>query len=376
MITVLHVISGLRQGGAEKSLADLAIRSDHRRFHHVVATLRDGGISEARLCEAGVEVAPLHFNRARDFLPARARLRRLINRTNPNVVQSWLYHADLLATLSAPRSIKLAWNLRNSDLTGSNRRSWPLLVSALAALSRQPDLIISNSSAGLTAHIARGYRPRHSLIIPNGVDLNLFRPMPELRADVRARFGLPTDGFVIGMPARYEGFKDHAAFIEAARLASADDHAPAFVLAGEGVDSYNTHLKSLIGAAGLSGRVFVVGSQQNMPALYAALDVVTLSSSHGEGFPNVLAEAMASGVPVVATDVGDVRTLVGDVGRIVPPRIPRALAEAWRQMAALEAAGRKEIGMRGRTRVETHFSQERMISAYQAAYLELLRVEG
>lgn len=377
MITVLHVITGLRQGGAEQALARLVMRSDRARFRHIVAPLRDGGFWEEKLRAAGVDIRPLRLNSITDALPALGRLRRLIRAERPAIVQSWLYHADALAALAAPAShgAYLVWNLRNTDLGASGRGSWRALVAFLASQSRKPDLIISNSRAGLYAHVARGYKPRRSEIIPNGVDVSVFRPMPEARAAARQKLGLPEAACVVAMPARYEGFKDHGTFVEAARIACDRCFGGAFALAGEGVDARNTHLKSLIDSASLRDRIHILPPQDDMPTFYAAADVVTLSSSHGEGFPNVLAEAMACAVPVVATDVGDVRDLVGDAGAVVPPRDPQALADAWRAIADRTPEERRALGAAGRARVDARFTLERCIAAYESAYAALAALD-
>jgi glycosyltransferase involved in cell wall biosynthesis len=358
--TILHVITGLAQGGAERNLFNLVTHGDPSRYRHVVAPLRDGGFWRDEMLRAGVELMPLRWNRAWDSLQALARLRRVIAETQPSIVQSWLYHADLAAALITPRAVPLLWTLRNSDPRASGR--YRALLRLLAALSQRPDLVISNSERGLADHVALGYRPRRSAIVANGIDVERFKPMP--RAEARARLGLSTDGMLIGMAARVDPFKDHANFLSAARIARDAGYQGAFVLAGADVEALR------------ADNVICLGALADMPAFYAALDVATLSSSHGEGFPNAIAEAMACGVPVVATDVGDTADVLGQGGIVVAPCDARALARGWLDMTQLSASAREAIGGRGRARVVERFALGAMIAAFEWIYDELADVSS
>lgn len=364
MIIVLHLITGLGRGGAEGALARLVLGMDRTRFHSVVVSLRAGGAWAAPLGAAGIEVRSLDMDSPLDLPRARKRLRRIVAEIRPNIVESWLYHADLMAALTSGGA-RLAWNLRNSDLSQSRRLSWRILVMLLARFSRRPDVIISNSRAGLDAHLRRGYQPRRALVIPNGIDTRFFRPGN--RAAARALLGLPPEGFLVGMPARLEGFKDHATFLAAATLLARTNPDAGFVLAGTGATLGNVALSS----GGLGRRLHLLGEIANMPEFYAAVDLVTLTSSHGEGFPNVIGEAMACARPVVATDVGDVRALVGDAGQVVPPCAPQALADAWAEIARLNNEARAAVGARGLAHIERNFTLDTAIAAYQELYEEL-----
>jgi glycosyltransferase involved in cell wall biosynthesis len=376
MITVLHVITGLREAGAEQALARLVIGLDRSRFRCVVAVLRDGGPWRGALEAAGIEVIPLALNKTSDSLIGLQRLVGAWRRVRPQVVQSWLYHADLLATLAsnlAP-SARLVWTLRNSDLSGSARSDWNILTASLASLSRRPDVIVSNSHAGLAAHRALGYRPRDACVIPNGVDLDVFRPASaEERSAARARLGLPSEPFIIGMAARYDPAKRHADFLAAARIAKDSGFGGLFVLAGRGVDASNDALVQAIASAGLSEGVRLIGTQSDMPAFYAALDLATLTSIRGEGFPNVIAEAMACALPVVATDSGDERVITRNVGTVVPAGARADIADAWLRIAALTQSERAELGASARARIAKAYPLAASIRAYEQLYEELVR---
>lgn len=369
MITILHVITGLRQGGAEQALFHLVSGADRRRFRHVVATLRDGGVWREPLEQAGVEVVALHLNSVTDFPAAFLRLRALMRRVKPDIVQSWLYHADFLATAVKPFGprTRLIWTLRNSDLSANARAAWKVLTSALAALSGVPDLVISNSKAGLAAHERLGYRPRQTLVIANGVDTERFRPPTEAaRTAARARLGLSARDLVIGMAARFDAAKDYPTFFEAFRAAKARGLAARYVLAGDKVSRDNLEFQRLLRENGAGEDVILLGPQTEMPNFYAALDLFTLTSSRGEGFPNVIAEAMACGLPVAATDTGDERDIVGDCGFVTPAGGANALAESWLKLTS--ALDRKSMGFRARDRIVELYPVQRMSSAFEKAY--------
>jgi len=241
----------------------------------------------------------------------------------------------------------------------------------LARLSRIPELVIANSVAGRAAHERLGYRPRRWEIVPNGVDTLRFRPDPCARHTLRASLGIAPDAFVICLPARLDPQKDQATFLAAAarfgrRLAEAR-----FVLAGAGNDRANPALRALLERSNCAEQVLPLGARSDMPALLAASDVVALSSAFGEGFPNVVVEAMSCGVPVVSTDVGDVASTLSGNGIIVPRRDAAAMAKAWDQLYALGAEGRREMGRRARERVEAHYSLSEIVARYEAIYDEL-----
>ncbi len=360
-ITVLHVISGLEQGGAERTLFSL-VTQHGGRFRHVVAPLREGGFWRAELERAGVSIVPLRLNGIADLPGVFLRLRAAIGDVRPDVTQSWLYHADLVAALATPRGTPLVWTLRNSDPRASGR--WRGLLRALGALSKRPEIVVSNSARGLADHLALGYAPRRTLVILNGIDTERFQPAS--RSQARAAIGLSQDGLLIGMAARVDAFKDHDTFVRAAQRARAKGFAGAFVLAGAGTEALASAVDGVVG----------LGAVADMRSFYNALDIATLSSSHGEGFPNAVAEAMACGAPVVATDVGDTAQLLGQGGLLVPPRDAAALAGAWLALAGKTESERGAIGAVGRARVYELFSLPTMIAAYEQLYDELVGVSS
>jgi glycosyltransferase involved in cell wall biosynthesis len=373
MITIVHLITGLGTGGAESMLVRLAAAGDRRRFRTVVVGMTDaGGAAAEALAAAGVDTRRLGLARGLPDPRGLLRLRHVLSKLRPDILQSWLYHADLLA-LAASRSApvrRLVWNLRCTDMAD---------LSPLAALSRQllartsalPDAVIVNSAAGKRFHQQLGYRPRRWEVMPNGFDTAQLRPDPERRAATRAALGIAPEAIVIGMAARWHPMKDHGSFLDAAARLAALRPEAAFVLAGPGIEGANRPLAEAVARRGLEGRIRLLGECRDMAALYPAFDISTLSSAWGEGFPNVLGEAMACGVPCVTTDTGDAADLVAGAGVAVPPGDPAALAAGWEKLAALGPAERRSLGERARAQIAARYELSDIVRRYEAFYEEI-----
>lgn len=354
---VLHVISGLRVGGAEGFLVALAAELARRGVAQHVVSLTPGSANEARLRTLHVPVTVLDPRRSPGG-PASAllALRSLVARLRPEIVQGWLYHGDLFAALAhrlAPGRGKrvLAWGLRNSDL---DEQRYGRLLTGAAWLSRWPDLVIANSEAGARFHLARGYRPRRLVVIPNGSDTARFRPDAVSRERVRAELGIAPEAVVAVHCARVDPMKDHPTLLAAAALVPG----VIFILMGAGTEALGTR----------PANVRALGLQNGPEAIYTAGDIVVSSSAFGEGFSNAVAEGMAAGLLPVCTDVGDARAIVGATGPIVPPRDATALASALRGAAALDPEPRSDRGLAARARIEERFSVARAADAFLAAW--------
>lgn len=354
-------------GGAETMLAKLVTRSDSTRFRHVVVSLMDEGPLGASLTMRGVPVYTLGMRRGRPSLASVIRSLSLARRIAPDVVQTWLLHADLLGILVAPVArAPLVWNIRSSFHYGLNS-----LPSRLCArLSGWPAVVVVNSEAGRALHARSGYHPRQWRLIPNGFDLDQFAPDVLARAQVRAELGLPDGAILLGLVARFDPLKDHQTFLHAASLLHQREPHVHFLLVGPDVTAANQVLRRAVEEGDLSGSVHLLGERFDIARLTAALDVAT-SSSYAESFPSVVGEAMACAVPCVVTDVGDSAFIVGDTGRVVPPRDPLALAAAWRELLELTPAERAALGQRARQRVETLFALDRIVRQYEDLYAEL-----
>lgn len=374
-IHVCHLISDLETGGAERSLVNLVTALDPARFRSEVVCLVEPGPMAQPLAQAGIAVTTLGMRRGQPTLAGLTALIRHLRATRPAILQTWLYHADLIGTAAAAiaRTERLLWNVRCTDITHApteRRIRW--LVRMLAMLSGRPDAVVVNSERGRRDHEALGYHPRSWVDIPNGVDLARFRVRRGERAVLRAQLGLDADACVVGLVARDHPMKDVGTFLRAAGLFAQSQANARFVLCGAGFDAGNGALTALISELKLEGRVIRLGRRPDTEAIYPALDVLTLCSIYGEGFPNVLCESMACGVPCVVTDIGDSASIVGDTGVVVPTRDAQGLADGWRSVIA---RGAQQMGDRARDRVESNYSLELMRARYAALY-ESIAVSG
>jgi glycosyltransferase involved in cell wall biosynthesis len=303
-------------------------------------------------------------------------VRKHILRFHPDLVQTWMYHADLVGGIAAKLSggPPVVWNIRHTLRRSSEVKRRTLLVArANALLSRWiPEQIICCAEAALESHAALGYARRKMSVIPNGFDLSAFRPDPDDRAEIRAELGLDERTPVIGMCGRFDPQKDHDNFVRAAGILHRALPQAQFVLWGKGVDGENPLFTSWITAQGLEKFIHLLGFRTDSARLDAALDLATLSAAYGEAFPNVIGEAMACGVPCVVTTVGDSASIVGESGRAVPPGDPQALAKAWLDLLNLPRSERLELGQAARRRVAERYDIEKVARRYARLYQDII----
>jgi len=357
---VLHVITGLRVGGAETMLSQIAPALSARGLpQHVVSLIGDGPIG-ARLRSHGVEVTCLDLKSWPRWLWEIGRLTRLIRRLDPDAIQGWMYHGDLIAAIAHRRDMRpgrrLYWGVRCSNMNLADySRGLRWTIRACARFSSFPDAIIANSKAGVRAHLDAGYRPKRFLVIPNGIDTRRFRPDPIARAEVRNNLKITADTPVVIHVARVDPMKDHLTFLLAM------ERIPNVVGLLVGGDTERLTLPLNVRALGI---------RDDIPRLLAAADLVVSSSAYGEGFSNAIAEGMATGLPAVATDVGDARMIVGDTGEVVDPKNPEALATAITRLLNEESGARTRRADAARLRIATEFSLARVVERFENLYRE------
>jgi glycosyltransferase involved in cell wall biosynthesis len=372
-LRVGHVISGLGLGGAESMLLRLVKGMDCSRFDNVVLSLTNDGPVAAQLERHGVRVINLSMRRGRITPADVIRLFRSIREVAPDLIQTWMYHADLLGGWCGRlgTDAPVIWNIRHSNLEVDKNRFSTLLTSRICALSSAfiPRRIVCGSRAAMAEHARAGYSSSRMVLIPNGFDTNAFHPDRETRKRVRCQLGVTEDSILIGLVARLDPLKDHGTFFSAASELHRFYPNVKFLACGEGMTSDNPMVRNWIRDYPLGDAVLLLGRRDDVPDLTAALDIATLSSS-GEGFPNVVGEAMASGVPVVTTDVGDAAWIVDSTGIVVPRQDPRALAEGWRTLIDAGQDGRHRLGLAARQRIESQFALDSMIRCYEKLYEE------
>ncbi len=377
-VTIFHVITSLNLGGAETMMCQLLEHTDRTRFTPVVVSLRPASALAPRIEKAGITVHSLDMNSPLALFSGLAKLRQLMRQYQPALVQTWMYHADLLGAMAAnslsPRP-PVVWNIQHGTMDPRSTKLLSLwLCRLLAPVSRLwPDKIVVCSRAAIATHAELGYAREKMIHIPNGADVERFKPDAVARLEMRKELGLPKDARVIGMAGRNNPQKDYPNFFAAIREFQKTDQGTHFIACGSGVTLHGAQLSALHAQCPKPELVHLIGPRQDMPRVYTAFDVATLSSAYGEGLPVTLCEAIACGLPGVVTDVGDSADVIGNCGQVVPPRDASALARAWRsvldstpdEMAALKQAARE--------RAVRNYALTTITERYEALYNEILK---
>ncbi len=372
-LRIAFVISGLEVGGAEQALLKILPRFSRDIDARVISMTTIGPLGQ-KLKESGIHVDAIGMTRGIASISGLMRLRAHLKNFQPDIVQTVMYHADLVGGLAAKlsRVPRVAWWIHNSG--GAMHALNPLtrvVIRLCAAFSRRvPDLILCCSEKARLNHASFGYDDRRIEVLPNGFDLSRFRPDPRAGESVRVELGLPADTPLIGVIARFDPQKDHAGFLQAAQRVHQSRTDVRFLMVGADVQSSNLTLNGWIKDAGLESVVHLLGPRDDVPRLMAALTFLA-STSIAEAFPSVIGEAMACEVPCVVTDVGDSALIVGETGLIVPHSNPDRAARAWLEVLALSPAERSALGAAARRRVADKFELESLVSKQEKIYRRL-----
>jgi glycosyltransferase involved in cell wall biosynthesis len=364
-LNILFLARSLHVGGAERQLVSLA-SGLHARGHQVaVAVFYTGGPLDADLTAAGVPLLDLKKKGRWDTGVFIASLIRLVRTIRPDILHGYLGTPNVLTAMLKPfcPGVRMVWGVRasNMDLSCYDRTSrFNYLLER--RLARFANKIIVNSKAGLTYAASVGFPKKTMEVVHNGVDVERFCPDEEAGKAVRREWEVGDDECLIGHVARMDPMKDHPMFLRAAAaLPHGELTKNRFVCVGDGSEPQQRELRVLGKSLGLENRLIWAGPRADMPAVFNALDILCSSSLYGEGFPNVLGEAMACGVPCVATDVGDSALVLGETGRVVPPGAFQLMAEALEQTVQALPNERETLARTTRERIVAQFSREAMI---------------
>ena len=372
---IRHLIGSLENGGAERFLARLVAGIQEREpsWRQSVWTLTNRVTLAPHVRRTGCEMRTFDGGKSIAGLVGLASLPAAMISEPCSLLQCWMYHAEVMGMISRLRGMRVpqVWTLRQSRLSGDVNNVTTRLLMRVSAWGSQrvPAAIVAGSDSALTAHTAIGYRAPLMLTIHNGVDASRFAPNADARASRRATWHLEPETIAIGYLARVSPVKAHDDLLTAAtQLAQMSGLPPwRLVLIGKGTAPGDEPLSTMIREARLDDLVVCAGEDGNPAAALAGLDIA-VSSSRGEGFPNAVAEGLAVGLPTVATDVGDTRSLLGDSPYLVPPAQPGALATAIATLLRVPPDERRVLGGSLRTRMQRDFRIEDAIDAYVALY--------
>eukprot|EP00764_Aduncisulcus_paluster_P010949 gnl/Carplike_NY0171/3983_a5382_248.p1 GENE.gnl/Carplike_NY0171/3983_a5382_248~~gnl/Carplike_NY0171/3983_a5382_248.p1 ORF type:complete len:368 (-),score=17.44 gnl/Carplike_NY0171/3983_a5382_248:1014-2117(-) len=366
MKKIIHIITGLRDGGAEGALYRLV--SYDSNMHYVIS-LTSRGKYYRLLKENGVQVVCLNIKGFFSLIRAIVKLVSILKHENPAVVQTWMYHADLIGGAVARifSNAKIVWGIRHSDHGDTTRH-----IRFLAFLSGKvsgwvPDKIVCCSEKAAQYHQEIGYEVGKFIIIPNGYDFDKLKAVSNAREVLLDELDLDSDVFLVGCVARLNEQKDHSNLFSA--LSKLNYRNLVCILIGNGCEYSNFALLAQLDKFGIRSQVKLLGARTDIPLLMSALDLHVLPSSHGEAFPNVVAEAMACETPCIVTDVGDAAMIVGKYGWVVPPRNSFCLSDKISEAIKLKSSGQLDlVACEAKNSVVERFSIRVMCESFNRAW--------
>ncbi|MFK5854541.1 MAG: glycosyltransferase [Bacteroidota bacterium] len=371
---IIHVISGLSTGGAERALYNLLQGGIGEHFDCLVISLVDEGTIGEQIKALGIHVSALGMCNGRPTLSGLIKLRKLINEFQPDVIQGWMYHGNLAASLARALAVgrpALLWNVRHSlyDLR-YEKTITQMMIRLNSFFSTGPDVLLYNSQLSKKQHEAFGFFSKHGHVIPNGINVKKFSFSSKSRKKIRTELKIPENALVVGHVARLHPMKDHSLFLRAAIEIINQGLNVHYILSGRGVSIENTDLVQYIPSK-LRNRFHLLGERTDVPELMSAMDIFC-QSSWSEAFPNVIGEAMATGLPCVATDVGDTKIIIGDTGLTVSARNEKELISGLVGFLKLSQHDRLTFGKNARARIENNFILSAIVEKYSSLYEQLI----
>lgn len=353
-------------------LYKVLVQSSGQGVESKVITIKPPGPIAEKIKQAGFDVQTLNFGK--EFWRTTISVPSLIWKTicfRPHVIQGWMYHGNLFATISSlflPRRVILCWNIRQTlyDIKREKRFTrWTIWICKV--LSKRPAHILYNSSLSARQHEEYGYQSTQRTIIYNGFETEVFNPNAALKSVVKKELGIDTK-YVVGHIARFHPKKDHKTFFHAARKVLDEIDEVTFVLIGRDVVVSNVVLLTYIEELGLANEVRLLGERTDISRILTAMDIVVSSSGWGEGFSNVIGEAMSAGSLCVVTDVGDAKHIVGDYGIVVPPYSVDGISEGIIRVLQYPQEKFDEIARKGRERIIENYSIDKITAKYLRIY--------
>lgn len=365
---IIHIIASLNVGGAETMLKRL-IESDPASIPNtMVVSLTSLGVIGESLRNQDVKVHALNLTPSVFKIPIVLwQLVKLIRQYQPQIVQTWMYHADFLGGLAArwAGSCAVMWGIHSTAIPQGPLSITFWLVRLCAICSYIiPHRIICCAQSAKIAHIKLGYVAHKMTVIANGYDFSIFDRHSNSRAKARLELGFDDDETVIGVVGRFDPLKDYHNFVTAASKLAAKRDNVRFLMIGPNIEWSNSTLHGWIEGYGLTKKFQLVGAQPDVPYFLSAMDIFCLSSVN-EAFPNVVVEAMAMGLPCVVTRAGDVAGILGGDDFIVPVKDSVSLADALLRMCGLSPEARMNLGKKGSKKVREEYDIKNIRQQYE-----------
>lgn len=372
MKKIVHIIIGLNVGGAELMLKRLILHSSkNEQFEHAVISLTNIGIIGTELRDEGITVYTLGMKSMLSLSKTFVRLRSLLKKIEPDVVQTWMYHADLLGGLAA-KSIgvrNIIWGIRNSEIDSNSGLIKKSIRKSCAKLSHSiPSTIVCVAHKAKEVHVRVGYDQKKMQVIPNGFDLDKFTPNKSKRLAMRSQIGVESEDLVIGNIGRFTPAKNHLNFIRACLILLEKGYDFKILMCGRDVDLNNLEIFNLFLDNNYSSQFIFLGEVSDTSAFYNAIDVFCLTSIT-EGFPNVLGEAMATQKVCLSTDAGDAKIILKDNGFHIPSTDYRDIADTLEHKVLNgEVLYLKSMAQGARQSIETSYTLDKIVNDFEILY--------
>lgn len=366
MKKIVHIITGLNNGGAEMMLYKLLKYTDKSRFECCVISLLDEGIMGPKIKELGIPVISMNM---RNKLSFKAIIESIRLCENQDIIQTWMYHANFFGMISNVFCKKrLIWGIRRGYLDKSIDKKSTIMISYLCGMfSKHVDTIVYCSENSLKYHLDTGYNSINQLVIPNGFELEQFYRR-DSKKKIYEELKISMDQKTLLLVARWSPVKGHKELLESVNILrkSYDDFV--VIMCGTGIDSNNNELRQIIKQYNLDEKVYLLGRRDDIPDLMSAVDIY-VSPSSIEGFSNVIGEAMSCETPCIVTDVGDSKLIVGDTGVVVQDNKPTNLAEGIEKLLNLSQEELRILGKKARQRIINNYDIKGIVKKYEELYL-------
>ena len=347
---------------------------ENMEYEHSVISLTETGSVGAELKSQGIDVKSLGMRSPWSLLTVLWKLIKNIRGSKPDIVQTWMYHADLLGGIAARFAgiRNIIWGIRTTKISSGNSVSTLFVRRLCAILSHWvPLVIVCAAEASRKVHVTLGYDSNRMAVVPNGFDLTWLQATTKERQQLREQCGFTTDALVVGSLGRFNSDKDQQNFVQAAALLASNYLNVNFLMVGRDLNGENSQLAHWIEETGYSDRFVLLGERSDVPVCLSAMDIFCLHSQT-EGFPNVLGEAMSMALPCVTTDVGDASLLLGNTGVIVPKKDSAVLALGIAKLIKLIPEERALIGRQAQQRIIDYFTISRTKEQFEMVYSQVI----
>lgn len=373
---IIHIINSLKKGGAEGNLYRLTKfhkKKYKNKIDIIIVTLINNGFYEIELKKYGVKIFSLNVkqkNNFLDYIRIILKLRTFIKKHKPNVIQSWMYHSNFL-TIFIQRIYhnKIFWNIRHTILNPKMSKKTTILISKICALFSKhvPKKIIYCSRKSIEFHENQHfYFKNKTVLIDNGYSDKVYYPSKIKRLDFRKKNKIKRSDIILGFAGRYDKQKNIRSLLFAfSRIIKSYKNIYLYMV-GKNINNKNKDLMKYVKDFQVEDKVFLLNEQKNLIKFYNGIDLLLLTS-HSESFPNVVAESMLCSTPVLSSNVGSSKKIIGDCGFIMKKNNHNSIFNNLRKLVNFYQYKKKEwkfLKKKSQLRIRKNFSIEKMANKY------------